>query len=74
MTHKYVEKLKNKMKWAFKKATEISLKESARQKRYYDKKIRCSKLKPGDLVLVHVEKDLKENTKYRTNGKIPLIK
>ena len=38
-THKYIEKLKNKMKWAFKKAAEISLKESARQKRYYDKKM-----------------------------------
>ena len=44
-THKYVEKLRNKMKWAFKKATEISLKESVRQKRYYDKKIKCSQLK-----------------------------
>ena len=53
MTHKYVEKLRNKMKWAFKKATEISLKESARQKRYYNKKIKCSQLKTGDLVLVH---------------------
>ena len=52
-THKYVEKLRNKMKWAFKKAAEISLKESARQKRYYDKKIKCSQLKTGDLVLVH---------------------
>ena len=46
-THKYIEKLKNKMKWAFKKAAEISLKESARQKRYYDKKIKCSQLKMG---------------------------
>ena len=73
MTHKYVEKLKNKMKWAFKKATEVSLKESARQKRYYDKKIRCSKLKPGDLVLVrqkgfkgkHKIQDKWENTPYK---------
>ena len=37
-THKYVQKLKSKMKWVFKKAAEISFKESARQKRYYDKK------------------------------------
>ena len=72
-THKYVEKLKNKMKWAFKKAAEISLKESARQKKYYDKKIRCSKLKPGDLVLVrqkgfkgkHKIQDKWENTPYK---------
>ena len=61
------------MKWAFKKATEVSLKESARQKRYYDKKIRCSKFKPGDLVLVrqkgfkgkHKIQDKWENTPYK---------
>ena len=31
-THKYVQKLKSKMKWAFEKAAEISLRESARTK------------------------------------------
>ena len=72
-THKYVEKLRNKMKWAFKKAAEISLKESARQKRYYDKKIKCSQLKTGDLVLVcqkgfkgkHKIQDKWQNTPYK---------
>ena len=72
-THKYVEKLKNKMKWAFKKAAEISLKESTRQKRYYGKKIKCSQLKTGDLVLVHQKgfkgkhkiQDKWENTPYK---------
>ena len=72
-THKYVEKLKNKMKWAFKKAADISLKESARQKRYYDKKIKCSQLKTGDIVLVrqkgfkgkHKIQDKWENTPYK---------
>ena len=52
-TYRYIEKLKNKMKWAFKKAAEISLKENTRQKKYYDRKIKCSKLKTGDLILVH---------------------
>ena len=72
-THRYVEKLKNKMKWAFKKAAEISLKESTRQKKYYDRKIKCSKLKTGDLVLVcqkgfkrkHKIQDKWENTPYK---------
>ena len=72
-THKYIKKLKSKMKWAFKKAAEISLKESARQKRYYDKKIKCSQLKTGDLVLVcqkgfkgkHKIQDKWENTPYK---------
>ena len=44
-THKYVEKLKNIMKWAFKKAAEINFKESARQKRYYDKKNKMFSIK-----------------------------
>ena len=51
-THKYIQKLQNKMKWAFKKAKELSLKESDRQKKYYDKKMKCSKLQCGDIVLV----------------------
>ena len=61
------------MKWVFKKAAEISLRESARQKRYYDKKIKCSQLKTGDLVLVqqkgfkgkHKIQDKWENTPYK---------
>ena len=65
--------MKNKMKWVFKKAGEISSRESARQKRYYDKKIKCSQLKSGDLVLVHQKgfkgkhkiQDKLENAPYR---------
>ena len=73
MTHKYIQKLQNKMKWAFKKAEEISLKENARQKKYYDKKVKCSRLQPGDMVLVrqkvfkgkHKIQDKWENTPYK---------
>ena len=72
-THKYVEKLKNKMKWAFKKAAEISLKESTRQKRYYDRKIKCSQLKTGDLVLV-CQKGFKGKHKIQDKWEIPLTK
>ena len=61
------------MKWAFKKAAEISLNESTRQKKYYDRKIKYSKLKAGDLVLVHQKgfkgkhkiQDKWENTPYK---------
>ena len=61
------------MKWAFKKPEERSLKESTRQKRYYDKKVKCSELQPGDMVLVrqkvfkgkHKIQDKWENTPYK---------
>ena len=51
-THKYVEKLRHRLEWAYKKAREINEKESKRNKARYDAKIRCSKLEKGDLVLV----------------------
>ena len=73
MTHKYIKKLQNQMKWAFKKAEELSLKESTRQKKYYDKKVKCSELQPGNMVLVrqkvckgkHKIQDKWENTPYK---------
>ena len=40
------------MNWAFKIAKETSDKEALRQKQYYDRKMHCQKLIPGDLVLV----------------------
>ena len=85
-THKYIRKLQNRMKWAFKKAAEMSLKESARQKRYYDKKVKCSKLEPGDMVLVrqkafkgkHKIQDKWENIPYRVekqvDSKLPVFR
>ena len=48
----YAQKLRAKLNWAFKVAKEISDKEALRQKQYYDRKMRCQKLIPGDLVLV----------------------
>ena len=50
-----MEKLKARLKWAFKVAKEHNDRESARHKRYYDQKFKCMKVKPGDLVLVHVK-------------------
>ena len=40
------------MNWAFKVAKETSDREALHQKQYYDQKMRCQKLIPGDLVLV----------------------
>ena len=48
----YARKLRVRLNWAFKIAKEINEKESARQKRFYDKRMRCQKLVPGDMVLV----------------------
>ena len=61
------------MKWAFKKAEALSLKESTRQKKYYDQKVKCSELQPGDMVLLrqkafkgkHMIQYKWENTPYK---------
>ena len=51
-TKNYVEKLQKRLAWAYKKAQEVNHKENKRNKRIYDKKIRCTKLEVGDKVLV----------------------
>ena len=48
----YAKKLQARLKWAYQKAQENSRKESERQKRYYDQKMKCMSLKPEDIVLV----------------------
>ena len=51
----YADKLKARLKWAYKVAHDINEKESARHKKYYDKKYKCMKILPGDLVLMRVK-------------------
>ena len=51
-TQKYVQMLKHRLEWAYNKAREVSAKEAKRSKRRYDRKVRCSKLDIGDIVLV----------------------
>ena len=51
----YARKLQARLKWAYQKAQENNRKESERQKRYYDQKMKCMSLKPEDIVLVHVK-------------------
>ena len=48
-TDKYVDKLQNYPKWAYKVTCETNLKEIKRHKRIYVKDIIYSKLGPGDL-------------------------
>ena len=43
------------MKWAYQKAQGNNKKESERQKRYYDQKMKCMSLKKDNLVLVCVK-------------------
>ena len=48
----YVERLLNKIDYAFRKAKENNARDAANRKRYYDKNIRCHALAEGDIVLV----------------------
>ena len=54
------------MNWAFKVAKDVNLKESERQKCYYDRKMRCQKLVVGDVVLV---KEKGSSSNYKINNK-----
>lgn len=56
----YVDKLKKRMEFAYRKATETSLKASDRHKGYYDAKIRNSTLDIGDRVLLKNVKNVIE--------------
>ena len=51
----YGRKLQARWKWVYQKAQESNKKESERQKRYYDQKVKCMSIKPEDIVLVHVK-------------------
>ena len=62
----YARKLRARLNWAFKVAKDVNLKETERQKRYYDRKMRCQKLIVGDMVLVK-EKGSSDN--YKINDK-----
>ena len=49
---KYARKLRARLNWVFRVAKDVNDKEAERQKRFYDKRMRCQKLVPGDFVLV----------------------
>ena len=52
VTYKYVQNLKKRLENAFQKANAFCEKEAIRSKQWFDRTARCSKLLPGDLVLV----------------------
>ena len=52
VTYKYVHELKSRLENAFNKTNKFCAKEVIRSKQRFDKTAKCSKLEPGDLVLV----------------------
>ena len=52
ITYEYVQELKSRLENAFDKANQFCAKEAIRSKQRIDKTARCSKLEPGDLVLL----------------------
>ena len=77
-TENYVQKLQKRLKWAFNNAIEVIEKQKAKYKGHYDKKVHCTKLEPGDLVLVrqksflgkHKIQDRWENEPYTVLEKV----
>ena len=49
---KYVQDLERRLQRSYKLAQRHMEKQAAKAKKYYDRRVRCSKLEPGDLVLV----------------------
>ena len=49
---RYVKQLQSRLKWSYGVAQDRNLKEAARQKKYYDLKVRCAPLQVGDLVVL----------------------
>ena len=58
----YVDRLKQKMEWAFEKAQENIQRDMMSRKKYHNKSVRCHKVEEGDLVLLR-DKKLKSNYK-----------
>ena len=48
---KYVKQLQSRLKWAYGVAQSRNEKEAARQKKYYDLKVRCAPLRVGNVVV-----------------------
>ena len=77
-TENYVQKLQKRLKWAFNKALEVIEKQRIKYKNHYDKKVCCTKLEPGNLVLVrqkaflgkHKIQDRWENEPYTVLEKV----
>ena len=70
---KYIQDLERRLQWSYKLAQEHMKKQAEKAKKYYDRRVRCSKLRPGDLVLIkrfgfrgkHKIQDRWENQVYK---------
>ena len=51
-SYKYVQDLEKRLHWSHKLAQKHMEKQAVKAKKYYDRRVRCSKVEPGDLVLV----------------------
>ena len=51
-SHVYIQKLQRRLEWAYEAANVINQKESECSKKQYNWYVKCTKLEPGDLVLV----------------------
>ena len=51
----YAQKLYSRLQWAYKRAQEKSKKESECHKMYYDQRVKCTELRPDDLVRVRIK-------------------
>ena len=49
---KDIQDLGRRLQWSYKLAQEHMKKQAEKARKYYDRRVRCSKLEPGDLVLV----------------------
>ena len=49
---KYIQDLERRLQWSYKLAQRHMEKQAEKAKKYYDRRVRCSKIEPGDLVLV----------------------
>ena len=49
---KYIQDLERRLQWSYKLAHEHMKKQAEKAKKYYDRRVKCSKLRPGDLILI----------------------
>ena len=69
----YVDRLKQKLEWAFTKAQENIQRDMRARKKYHDKALRCHEVEVGDLVMLR-DKKLGTNYKWRINGMITCMR
>ena len=69
----YVQTLQKRLEWAFKIAKEHIEKEVGRRKLYYDRKVHCMNIIPGDIVLVR-QKVFGTQHKIEDRWELPVYK